>query len=140
LLVSHGGKVRTITPDELVEAQEAFDPETFETGYLNNCWSYAGLVSRWFRSRRVPPPWHSDEKPILHIPRGRHSGASDHARDVALIDLALKIRAEEKISDRAAVRTAISKAQIPDEYDFLADRLRAKLRKRRKLGRKKTAS
>src|SRR5262249_35586247 len=121
LLVSHGDKVLSTTADELLEAQEAFDPQTFEAGYLNNCWTYAGLVSQWFQSRRVPPPWHSDKKPILHIPLGRHSGAIDHAKDVALIDLALKIRAEHKLRDRAAARAAIRKVKIPDEFDLVAD-------------------
>jgi hypothetical protein len=140
LLVSHGGKVLSITPGELLEAQEAFDPQTFETGCLNNCWAYAGLVSQWFRSRRVPPPWHSETRPVLHIPRGRHFGAADHAVDVAVIDLALKMKAEHKIRDRAAVRAAISNAHISDKSGSVADRLRAKLRKRRKLRRKNTAS
>jgi len=133
LLVSHGGKVHSITPHELLEAREAFDPETFETGYLKHCWSYAGLVSQLFRSRRVPPPWDSETRPVLHIPRGRHFGASDHSKDVALIDLALKIRAEEKISDRAAVKSAIRKAREGDKSGSVAARLGAKLRRRRRL-------
>jgi hypothetical protein len=138
MLVSHGGGVFTITPNQLLEAQEAFDSETFETGYLQHCWTYAGLVSQWFRSMRIPPPWNSGKKPIIRVPRGRHFGAADHDKDVALVDLALEMRAAGK-SDRTAAKAAISRARIADKSGSEVDRLRANLRKRRRLRQKNKA-
>jgi hypothetical protein len=143
LLVSHGGQVHWITSNEILEAREAFDPETFETGYLDKCWTYAGLVSQWFSRHGVPSPWSAGKRPLLLIPRGHPREAANHEKDAAVIDLAIKIQAREKISDRAAVKTAIGRARIVDKSkadwrqrtNAVVDRLRTKLRKRRRLRR-----
>ena len=135
LLVSHGGKIFSIKASELLEAQEAFEPEIFRTGYMEQCWAPAGLIARWFSKHRIPSPWALQAKGRLRVGRGRPVGATDHARDVALIDLVLKIKAEERISDRAAVSAAISKIKrgVSDTSGSVAAGLRAKLRKRRRL-------
>ena len=75
LLVSHGGKIFSIKASELLEAQEAFEPEIFRTGYMEQCWAPAGLIARWFSKRRVPSPWAPQAKGRLHIGRGRPVGA-----------------------------------------------------------------
>jgi hypothetical protein len=135
LLVSHGGKILSIKPSELLEAQEAFEPEIFRAGYMEQCWAPRELIARWFAKRGIPPPWAQQTKGTLRVGRGRPVGTADHARDVALIDLVLKIKAEERISDRAAVSAAISKIKrgASDTSGSVAAGLRAKLRKRRRL-------
>ena len=37
MLVSHGGRIFTITPTELLEAREAIEPDLFTSGYLDKC-------------------------------------------------------------------------------------------------------
>lgn len=134
LLVSHAGKMLSISANELLEAREAFEPDIFETGYLENCWSSAELVYQWFHRIGVPAPSKSGSEP-LRIKRGRPLGAIDHRLDVDIIDRALMLQAETKISERAAVEAAIDQANR-SEYDKTGsetDRLRTRMRRRRKL-------
>lgn len=133
LLVSHGGKVLSVTPNELLEAREAFDPITFEAGYLNHCWSRAGLVAAWFRQTGIPAPWGPDPRPTLSITRQRPWGAINHEADVAVIDNAIEKQARHRFSLRAAVREAISESNRTDPTGSETDRLRAKIRRRQKL-------
>jgi hypothetical protein len=132
LLVSHGGKIHRLVPNELLEPREAFDPDTFKAGYLDKCWTCAGLVGQWFSRHGVLPPW-AEKRPLLRIPRGHPSEAANHAKDVVVIDYAMKIQATQKISDGAAIKAAISRAGIGDKTGSEAARLRKKLRNRRRL-------
>jgi hypothetical protein len=139
LLVSHGGKILSIKPSELLEAQEAFEPEIFRTGYMERCWAPRELIARWFSKRGIPPPWAQQTRGTLRVGRGRPVGAINQEEDVALIDLALKIQADRsipgvyKFPDHAAVKAALIRAKTKKLVDPEAERLRAKLRKRRRL-------
>jgi hypothetical protein len=136
LLVSHGGKIFSISATELSEAREAFEPDIFIWGYMDKCWTRAGLIGRWFSRRNIPAPWISQTKSTLRIGRGRPLGASDHARDIEVIGRALQLRHERrmsggKISIREALRIAINKeGSRVNRGGEETDRLRGKLRKR----------
>jgi hypothetical protein len=139
LLVSHGGKILSIKPSELLEAQQAFEPEIFRTGYMEQCWAPRELIARWFSKRGIPPPWAQQTKGTLRVGRGRPVGAADQARDLEVIGRALEMRHERKMSGRQiSIRKAIgiavqeggSKVNRDGEE---TDRLRLKLRKRLKL-------
>jgi hypothetical protein len=134
LLVSHGGRVLSVTANELLEAREAFDPGTFEAGYLENCLTTAELVYQWFHRTSIPAPFNFDSTPLLKIKRGRPLGVIDHESDVKIIDRALELRIKSR-SERAAVTAAINEAD-KSEYDKTGsetDRLRTRMRYRRKL-------
>lgn len=162
LLVSHGGKVLSVTSNELLEAREAFDRDTFEAAYLDHCWSRAGLVAAWFRQTAIPAPWGPDARPILHITRKRPLGGIDHDGDVEIIDKAFEKMARQGLSRRTAVKEAITefnceveaaKAAVKDTMPGFSpkvvkkrnrrartddtwsetDRLRGKMRQRQKL-------
>ena len=155
LLVSHGGKVLSVTSDELLEVREAFDPKTFAR-YLNHCWSRAGLIAVWFRRSGIPAPWGPAPRPTLSIPRKRPSGSVNHEGDVTIIDNAIEIIARKGLSQRAAMKAAISEFNLKaarngemaregaagtdchgrvrsDHTGSETDRLRTKMRKRQKL-------
>jgi hypothetical protein len=154
LLVSRGGKVLSITSNEMFEAREAFDPKTFQAAYLDNCWTRAGLIAAWFRQTGIPTPWGLDPRPTLSITRKRPLGAIDHEADVAIIDraienLAIEKKAGKPLSRRAAVKKAVSEFRREefarklgkfigyretDPAESEIDRLRAKMRRRKKLG------
>jgi len=137
LLVSHGGKIFTIKPSELLEAREAFDPDIFTSGYLNRCWARAGLVSKWFFRNGIPSPWRSKAKRILRMGRGRsYGGRSTPAQDIEVIDRALEILSKQEVkSIRKAIAAAIAEL-APEKHniwDSETDRLRTKMRKRQRL-------
>jgi hypothetical protein len=135
LLISHEGKVLSVTANELLEAREAFDQITFETGYLEHCWAPAGLVAAWFRQTGVPAPWGLDARPTLHVPRKRPYGAIDHERDVEIIDNAIEKKVRQGLRWREAVRGALSDFGRADRdlTGSETDRLRTRMRQRQRL-------
>jgi hypothetical protein len=137
LLVSQGGKIFSIKPSELLEAQEAFEPEIFRTGYMEQCWAPRELIARWFSKRRISPPWVRQAKSTLRAGRGRPPGAINHKHELEVIGRALEIRHEHKkvsgreISILKAMNMAISQdGSKVNRAGEETDRLRSKLRKR----------
>jgi len=149
LLVDQGGKFLSITPTELLEAREAFEPEIFIAGYMEKCWAPAGLIARWFSRRRIPPPLARHSKATLKIGPGRPPGAIDHAIDLEVIGRALELQHQHKISGgKVSIRKALTiaineRGAKGNQGGEETDRLRTKLRKRlnlRKRNKTRTAN